>query len=873
MNKIKVKKIIKKIIPFALIIAVVISGSLAYLISTNTKTNTFLLGNIKIELWEAFDTDNDGTVTAKNSSGADINYLSDSDLWEYGYNTSGDEMYGPKEAPPVLKHINIGPYIDKAPWVRNTGTNDAYIYAAVSLPYVRADELESVNLSNESIVDLWHYDDNGDLVQGVNPSWKLLGTYYPVSFGGSIQAPHIVHDKQVLLFYYDNPSQEAGMDDRLAPGEKTPNIFDAFTIKESIDSDDMKNILHELQEYHLVEDDKFNIDINTYAIQADLYNGMIQAEQAWTLCAKDAGWKINDGDAMFSFYQGSVSGVDFYDHIYYFKSAGCIAPNVNVVNKNAWAPHFNDGTADNYTYIYPGDNVNNVLVEAGYTAENIKQIDYFMPVLTEGSESYQFISYGGIQKFAEAGDFITVPEFTNGDDIRAGLSEWSSKKASENQKDGIILKPGDLIYRASDSSVTEINHTFDSTNTNSGDYYKYSGTGIYQWQGNYDYITSISSSTPKFNIDCMTTTSSGYTYANGYANLSSYSNYKSWYINSGPRRYGNVAYLVTTSSSSLKTSSNTNVPVGLYVRSDFGFTSVSKANGYGTIVTYNLPGSYTVYRINGNPYYRVMTAYSTTTSNANNVSRFTIYAPVVTQENGDNIPTGTYISKYGQNQIPLKVINLSIGGTAQSDVVIDWNSEDVITGSDGNEYYKLSDATSSTNIQATIVTREAYEDTSIQSALAPYLSLSDDERPAIVVSGSTAVWQEKNADYINENNLIISEVTKWYGVDTGNGTTAALSSSDNESNNGEPLVAKKVHVTFRHPYNSDWEYTTSQNCPVRAPIYHSAYKWKLESYKDFSSGQSVMVYPEDVFVNADENFYTYSNKYYDEYVFVAVQID
>ena len=93
----------KRLYAFLLCGALLITGAFAFLTATtDTKTNTFTVGSIKVELdegpWETYpDTDTDGI-------------------------------------PDIAEELVSGKVIEKAPLIRNTGSNDAYGFVLVSIP-------------------------------------------------------------------------------------------------------------------------------------------------------------------------------------------------------------------------------------------------------------------------------------------------------------------------------------------------------------------------------------------------------------------------------------------------------------------------------------------------------------------------------------------------------------------------------------------------------------------------------------------------------------------------------------------------------------------------------------------------------------------
>lgn len=136
----------KKILVLALTIAMVailaVGGSLAYLTDTKTETNTFTVGNVKIELLES--------SLHRENAGVANGATSTSELWsdvkkEGKNNTSkykaGDTFYTDTQIEDNAKtykcenvKLNPGQSYHKMPYVKNIGVNDAYIRIRVMIP-------------------------------------------------------------------------------------------------------------------------------------------------------------------------------------------------------------------------------------------------------------------------------------------------------------------------------------------------------------------------------------------------------------------------------------------------------------------------------------------------------------------------------------------------------------------------------------------------------------------------------------------------------------------------------------------------------------------------------------------------------------------
>ena len=93
----------KRLYAFLLCGALLITGAFAFLTATtDTKTNTFTVGSIKVEL--------------------------DEGPWKTYPDTDADGI------PDIAEELVSGKVIEKAPLIRNTGSNDAYGFVLVSIP-------------------------------------------------------------------------------------------------------------------------------------------------------------------------------------------------------------------------------------------------------------------------------------------------------------------------------------------------------------------------------------------------------------------------------------------------------------------------------------------------------------------------------------------------------------------------------------------------------------------------------------------------------------------------------------------------------------------------------------------------------------------
>ncbi len=136
------KKITAIFLCVALVAIAIVGASLAYFTDSKSATNTFTVGNVKIELLES--------SLHRENAGVANGATSDSELWsdvtKLGSNNSseykaGDSFYTDdqiKENAAAYECTNVklnpGQSYHKMPYVVNTGANDAYIRIRVMFP-------------------------------------------------------------------------------------------------------------------------------------------------------------------------------------------------------------------------------------------------------------------------------------------------------------------------------------------------------------------------------------------------------------------------------------------------------------------------------------------------------------------------------------------------------------------------------------------------------------------------------------------------------------------------------------------------------------------------------------------------------------------
>lgn len=153
------KKIVAIFLCVALVAIAVAGASLAYFTDTDAKTNTFTVGNVKIQLLES---QYHRTNAGKGNATGETEPLSGGYLWAANvdlqgnpentpnYKTSNEKVGGSYFSDAQIEadaatykdgyfaerseHMVPGTNVRKAPYVKNIGTNDAYIRVRVLIP-------------------------------------------------------------------------------------------------------------------------------------------------------------------------------------------------------------------------------------------------------------------------------------------------------------------------------------------------------------------------------------------------------------------------------------------------------------------------------------------------------------------------------------------------------------------------------------------------------------------------------------------------------------------------------------------------------------------------------------------------------------------
>lgn len=268
----------KKILVLALTIAMVailaVGGSLAYLTDTKSATNTFTIGNVKIELLESqYHRVNAGKGNATGQTepltggylwAADVdmkgtpentpNYTTSGEGWD-GLYFSDAQIEADAAAYKngyFAEHSKMipGSNVRKNPYVKNTGANDAYIRVRVLIP-----------------VSLFDVIDNGPsywtstAINEGRVTSKAVATY---NTSGATAVPKVTRGTTEYYEYdftYVNP---------VKPGELTFwNVWGNIAINKDATAEQLANV------------EKFDVIFEADAIQADTFANATEAFAAF----------------------------------------------------------------------------------------------------------------------------------------------------------------------------------------------------------------------------------------------------------------------------------------------------------------------------------------------------------------------------------------------------------------------------------------------------------------------------------------------------------------------------------------------------------------------------------------------------------------
>ena len=191
----KLKKSVKPILSLVLVFALVFTGIFAYLTAKDSATNTFTVGNVDILLYEDDWYDHDSY--ADTGTKTILNDENENDI------------------PDFAENIVPGQKIAKAPYVENTGRNEAWVYLVVSVPTATESQVLSDNTGSYGINTTQNINVTAYAIQdgyGEQSTLETVWETFGADLDGVYEAAEDTTDR-IQLFSMINSSDEIGIND------------------------------------------------------------------------------------------------------------------------------------------------------------------------------------------------------------------------------------------------------------------------------------------------------------------------------------------------------------------------------------------------------------------------------------------------------------------------------------------------------------------------------------------------------------------------------------------------------------------------------------------------------------------------------------
>lgn len=258
------RKIVTVCLAAVLVIIAVAGASLAYLKDTKTVTNTFTIGNVKIELLESRfhregnDNSGDTSIPDPTNTASGMKYVTDGHKAFTDDEIKADaETYMDEYLAVKGENMVPGRRVAKCVYVQNTGKNDAYIRIRVLVPSKANNDFVAVK-------------DGGIITNQWCTSSMERGEFIDGKGGGWNNAPYIgkagATKDGVLYDVYTFVRKEA-----LAAGAMTEwNVWNFIGIDKTADANDIEMALRN-GAIKVAEDGTMSINVlvEADAIQAD----------------------------------------------------------------------------------------------------------------------------------------------------------------------------------------------------------------------------------------------------------------------------------------------------------------------------------------------------------------------------------------------------------------------------------------------------------------------------------------------------------------------------------------------------------------------------------------------------------------------------
>ena len=270
------KKITAIFLCVALLAIAIVGASLAYFTDTKSATNTFTVGNVKIDLIESKfhregnDNSGDTTIPDPTNTASGMKYVTD------GHKAFTDEEIKEDATTYVQEYLNVkgsnmvpGRGVAKCPYVVNTGANDAYIRIRVMVPSAANNDFVAVK-DGGVITNQWCSTAfiNGEFIDKKGGGWDNA----PAIDKASVTKDRVTYD--VYTFTRTEP---------LAPGAMTEwNVWNFIGIDKDATSADIQTAINAGAIKTFKTDSSITLTLNVLveadAIQAE---GFANAAAAW----------------------------------------------------------------------------------------------------------------------------------------------------------------------------------------------------------------------------------------------------------------------------------------------------------------------------------------------------------------------------------------------------------------------------------------------------------------------------------------------------------------------------------------------------------------------------------------------------------------
>ena len=274
------KKLTAIFLCVALAAIAIVGASLAYFTDTDSATNTFTVGNVKIDLIES-KFHREGNDNSGDTSIPDPTHKVTADDG-MKYVTTGHTMFTDEEIKEdaktyqndylAVKGKNMVPGrgVAKCPYVVNTGANDAYIRIRVMVPSAANNDFVAVK-DGGVITNMWCSTSilNGEFIDGKGGGWNNA----PAIDKASVTKDGVTYD--VYTFTRTEPLKAGAMTEW--------NVWNFIGINKDATSDDIQKAI-DADAIKVAETDggaktmTLNVLVEADAIQAE---GFANADAAW----------------------------------------------------------------------------------------------------------------------------------------------------------------------------------------------------------------------------------------------------------------------------------------------------------------------------------------------------------------------------------------------------------------------------------------------------------------------------------------------------------------------------------------------------------------------------------------------------------------